>query len=121
MMPQVTAAALVSENKVLAHPASVDSITTSGNKEDYVSMGMTAAIKLKRVVANTNNVLAIEACAAAQAIDFLAPLKTSKTLEHVHDMIRQVSPKLEQDRSLAIDFGKVAELIRSGALTARPA
>src|SRR5205085_4033757 len=61
MMPQVTAAALVSENKGLAHPASVDSITTSGNKEDYVSMGMTGAIKLKRVVANTRNVLAIEA------------------------------------------------------------
>ena len=78
MMPQVTAAALVSENKVLAHPASVDSITTSGNKEDYVSMGMTAANKLKRVVENARNTLAIEAMAAAQAIDFLAPLKPSK-------------------------------------------
>ena len=78
MMPQVTAAALVSENKVLAHPASVDSITTSGNKEDYVSMGMTAAMKLKRVVENTRNVLAIEAMAAAQAFDFVAPLKTGK-------------------------------------------
>ncbi|HKE30325.1 MAG TPA: histidine ammonia-lyase, partial [Candidatus Angelobacter sp.] len=71
MLPQVTAAALASENKVLAHPASVDSITTSGNKEDYVSMGMAAAIKLKKVVANTSFVLAIEACAAAQALDFL--------------------------------------------------
>src|ERR1700734_3877806 len=77
MMPQVTAAALVSENKVLAHPASVDSITTSGNKEDFVSMGMTAANKLKRIVDNTRNVLAIEAMAVAQAIDFLAPLKSS--------------------------------------------
>jgi histidine ammonia-lyase len=119
MMPQVTAAALVSENKVLAHPASVDSITTSGNKEDYVSMGMTAAIKLKKVVANTTNVLAIEACAAAQAIDFLAPLKTSKALQQVHSNIRQASPKLEQDRVLSNDFIKVAELIRSGALTAK--
>src|SRR3989440_6148922 len=118
MMPQVTAAALVSENKVLAHPASVDSITTSGNKEDYVSMGMTASLKLKRIVANTRMVLAIEACAAAQAIDFLGPLKTSKTLQHVHSNIRQVSPKLEQDRSLANDFIRVAELIRSGALIA---
>src|SRR6201999_3534316 len=80
MMPQVTAAALASENKVLAHPASVDSITTSGNKEDFVSMGMTAALKLRRVVANTTNVMAIEACAAAQALDFLAPRKTSKPL-----------------------------------------
>ena len=80
MMPQVTAAALVSENKVLAHPASVDSITTSGNKEDYVSMGMTAANKLKKVVENTRNMLAIEAMAAAQALDFLAPLKTSQAV-----------------------------------------
>ena len=76
MMPQVTAAALVSENKVWSHPASVDSITTSGNKEDFVSMGMTAANKLLRVVDNTRNVLAIEAMAVAQALDFRAPLKT---------------------------------------------
>ena len=116
MMPQVTAAALVSENKVLAHPASVDSITTSGNKEDYVSMGMTAAIKLKKVVANTTNVLAIEACAAAQAIDFLAPLKTSRPLQEVHAAIRKVSPKVEHDRVMAGDFAKVAELIRSGGV-----
>src|SRR5260370_29200421 len=88
MMPQVTAAALASENKGLAHPASVDSITTSGNKEDYVSMGMGAAIKLKKVVANTTNILAIEACAAAQAIDFLAPLKTSTPLRQAYSAIR---------------------------------
>ena len=92
MMPQVTAAALVSENKVLAHPASVDSITTSGNKEDYVSMGMTAANKLKRIVENTRNVLAIEAMAVAQAIDFLAPLKTSKRGQAAHAAIRSVCP-----------------------------
>ena len=78
MMPQVTAAALVNENKVLSHPASSDSISTSGNKEDFVSMGMTAANKLLRVVLNTRNVLAIEALAAAQAHDFRAPLQTSK-------------------------------------------
>jgi histidine ammonia-lyase len=118
MMPQVTAAALASENKVLAHPASVDSITTSGNKEDYVSMGMTAAIKLKKVVANTTYVLAIEACAAAQALDFLAPFKTSQPLQSVHAAIRKVSPKIEQDRVFAEDFAKLAELIRSGGLTA---
>lgn len=116
MMPQVVAAALASENKVLAHPASVDSITTSGNKEDYVSMGMAAAIKLKKVVDNTAHVLAIEACAAAQALDFLAPLKTSKPLQQAHARIRQVSPRVEQDRALADDFRKVAELARSGAL-----
>ena len=116
MMPQVTAAALASENKVLAHPASVDSITTSGNKEDYVSMGMAAAIKLKRVIANATNVLAIEACAAAQALDFLVPLKSSRPLQKAHAVIRNVSPKIEHDRVFAEDFAKLAELIRSGAL-----
>jgi len=116
MMPQVTAAALASENKGLAHPASVDSITTSGNKEDYVSMGMAAAIKLKRVIANTTNVLAIEACAAAQALDFLSPLKSSQPLQKAHAAVRKVSPKIEHDRVFADDFAKLAELIRSGAL-----
>ena len=116
MMPQVTAAALASENKVLAHPASVDSITTSGNKEDYVSMGMAAALKLKRVVANTTNVLAIEACASAQAMDFLAPLKTSALLQRAHAAIRGVSPRIEHDRVLAGDFAKIAQVIRDGGL-----
>jgi len=116
MMPQVTAAALASENKVLAHPASVDSITTSGNKEDYVSMGMAAAIKLKRVVANATNVLAIEACAAAQALDFLAPLKSSEPLQRAHAAIRKISPKIEKDRVFSEDFVRVAELIRAGGL-----
>src|SRR5256714_2213113 len=116
MMPQVTAAALASENKVLAHPASVDSITTSGNKEDYVSMGMAAAIKLKKVVVNTSHVLAIEACAAAQAIDFLVPLTTSQPLQKAHAAIRRVSPRVEQDRIMSGDFARLAELVRSGAL-----
>jgi histidine ammonia-lyase len=114
MMPQVTAAALVSENKVLAHPASVDSITTSGNKEDYVSMGMTAAIKLKRIVENTRNVLAIEAMAVAQAIDFLAPLKTSKRGQAAHAAIRSVCATMEKDRVLYQDFARLAELIAAG-------
>jgi histidine ammonia-lyase len=116
MMPQVTAAALVSENKIWAHPASVDSITTSGNKEDYVSMGMGAAIKLKKVVTNTRYVLAIEACAVAQALDYLAPLQTSKPLQSAHAAIRAISRTVDHDRVLAGDFGKVAELIESGRL-----
>ena len=120
MMPQVAAAALVSENKVLAHPASVDSITTSGNKEDYVSMGMTAAIKLKRIVENTRNVLAIEAMAAAQAIDFYLhsdkPLKTSKRGQAAHGAIRSVCPTMEKDRVMYKDFVRIAELISSGRL-----
>jgi histidine ammonia-lyase len=114
MMAQVAAAALVSENKVLAHPASVDSITTSGNKEDYVSMGMTAANKVKRVVENTRNVLAIEAAAVAQAIDFLAPLKTSKRGQAAHAAIRSVCPTVEKDRVMYKDFARIAEVIASG-------
>ena len=116
MMAQVTAAALVSENKVLAHPSSVDSITTSGNKEDYVSMGMSAALKLERVVTNTTHVLAIEAAAVAQAIDFLAPLKTSPRLQHVHAAIRTVSPFVDRDRVMADEFTKLAHVISEGKL-----
>jgi histidine ammonia-lyase len=114
MMPQVTAAALVSENKVLAHPASVDSITTSGNKEDYVSMGMTASLKLKRIVENTRNGMAIEAMAAAQALDFLAPLKTSKRGQAAHAAIRSVCSTMDKDRVMYQDFARIAELLASG-------
>ncbi len=114
MMPQVAAASLVSENKVLAHPASVDSITTSGNKEDYVSMGMTAALKLKRIVENTRNAMAIEAMAAAQALDFLAPLKTSKRGQAAHAAIRSVCATMDKDRVMYQDFARIAELIASG-------
>jgi histidine ammonia-lyase len=118
MLPQVTAAALVSENKVLAHPASVDSITTSGNKEDYVSMGMTAALKLKRVIDNTRNVLAIEAMAVAQALDFLAPLKTSKRGQAAHAAIRSVCPTMEKDRVMYADLARIADLIAGGKIAA---
>ncbi len=117
MMAQVTAAALVSENKVMAHPASVDSITTSGNKEDYVSMGMAAALKVRRVVENTRHVMAIEALCAAQALDFLAPLKTSKRGQHTQAAIRSAVPMMERDRPLAPDIAKVAALIATGRLT----
>jgi histidine ammonia-lyase len=116
MMAQVTAAALVSENKILAHPASVDSITTSGNKEDYVSMGMTAANKLLRVIDNTRNVLALEALAVAQAIDFLAPLKPGRRGQRAHAAIRAVSAPITSDRILTPDFARVGELIASGRL-----
>jgi len=116
MMPQVTAAALVSENKILAHPASVDSITTSGNKEDFVSMGMTAALKLRRIVENTRNVLAIEAMAATQALDFLAPLKPSQRAQVAHAAIRSVCPTMDKDRVMYQDFARIGELIASGKL-----
>jgi histidine ammonia-lyase len=118
MMAQVAAASLVSENKVLAHPASVDSITTSGNKEDYVSMGMTAALKLKRIVENTRNAMAIEAMAAAQALDFLAPLTTSKRGQAAHAAIRSVCATMDKDRVMYQDFARIAELIASGKVAA---
>jgi histidine ammonia-lyase len=114
MMPQVTAAALVSENKILAHPASVDSITTSGNKEDFVSMGMTAALKLKRIIENTRNAMAIEAMAAAQALDFVAPLKTGKRGLAAYATIRSVCPTMDKDRVMYQDFARISELIASG-------
>jgi histidine ammonia-lyase len=118
MMAQVVAAALASENKVLAHPASVDSITTSGNKEDYVSMGMTAANKLMKVVENARNVLAIEALAAAQALDFLRPLKTSRRGQQALAAIRAVSATVEHDRVMAPDISRVAEVIAAGTIAA---
>jgi histidine ammonia-lyase len=116
MMAQVTAAALVAENRVLANPASTGSITTSGNKEDFVSMGMTSALKLQRVVRNTRAVLAIEALAAARALDLLAPLKSSPTLETVRDAIRAVSPAIESDRPFHRDIAAIDAAIASGAL-----
>jgi len=116
MMAQVTAAALVSENKVLAHPASVDSITTSGNKEDYVSMGMGAALKLRQILANVTNVLAIEAIAAAQALDHLAPLKSSARLEKAHAAIRAASARVTKDRNISADIPRLGTAIRNGEL-----
>ena len=114
MMPQVTAAALVSENKILAHPASADSITTSGNKEDFVSMGMAAALKLKRIVENARNAMAIEAMAAAQALDFVAPLKTGKRGLAAYAAIRSACATMDKDRVMYQDFARIADLIASG-------
>ena len=116
MMAHVTAAALVGESRVLSHPASTGSITTSGNKEDFVSMGMTAALKFQRVVRNTRAVLAIEALAAARALDVLAPLRTSPLLEQVRAQIRAVSPPITGDRVFHRDIGAVEQLIAGGGL-----
>ena len=116
MMAQVTAASLVAENRVLAHPASTGSITTSGNKEDFVSMGMTSASKLQRVVRNTRAVMAIEALAAARALDLRAPLKSSPLIEEARGRIRRVSPPLEGDRPYYHDIAAIEGLIAGGAL-----
>jgi histidine ammonia-lyase len=115
MIAQITAAALVSENKVLSHPASVDSITTSGNKEDYVSMGMAGALKIRQVVENTRHVLAIEAICAAQALDG-NPHRTSPLGERARKIIRENVAHLGADRPLAPDIAAAASLIAAGAL-----
>lgn len=114
MIVQITAAALASENKSLAHPGSVDTIPTSANQEDHVSMATFAANRLHTLLDNVNNIVAIELLAAAQGIDFHHPQKSSRVLEQAYDMIRDLSPELEQDRSLKPDIDAVAMLIDSG-------
>ena len=118
MIAQVAAAALVSENKVLAHPASVDSIPTSGNQEDHVSMGWTAGLKLRRVVGNVRRALAIEALCAAQAIDLRAPLRPGSAVAAVLDRVREQVPALDEDRYLAPDLAALERLVADGTLVA---
>ena len=116
MMLQVTAAALASETKTLAAPHSVDSIPTSANQEDYVSMGMAAARRLRPMLENLRNMLAIELLCACQGIDLLAPLRTSEAGRKVHALVRSVSAKVEQDRVMAGDIAAVAALIAEGKI-----
>ena len=115
MMAHVTAAALASENKTLAHPASVDSIPTSANKEDHVSMGVTAARKAARAVANTRRILAIELVAACQALEFRRPLRTSAALEAVHARVRETVAAYGRDRSLSAEIEALAARVAGGA------
>jgi histidine ammonia-lyase len=119
MMAQVTAAALVSENKTLCHPASVDSIPTSANKEDHVSMGPIAARKARWVVSNVEKILAIELLTAAQALDFETRHRPGRGVEVVRGAIRSVVPPLKEDRILAHDIEAVRELIASRAIEER--
>src|SRR5437763_968735 len=118
MIPQYVAASLVSENKVLAHPASVDSIPTSAGQEDHVSMGNTAGLKAWQVLANSERALAIELLAGAQGVEFLAPLEPGVGVRATHAFVRTLSPRLGDDRPLAPDIETVAEAIRDGALIA---
>ena len=114
MMAQVTAAALTSENKTLAHPASVDSIPTSANQEDHVSMATFAARRLHDMLDNVDCTVAIELLAAAQGIEFHRPQKSSADIESVISTIRKVSPAFVQDRSLSSDITRVAAMIAAG-------
>jgi histidine ammonia-lyase len=114
MIAQYTAAALVAENKILCHPASVDSIPTSGDQEDHVSMGMTAALKLMTVVRNTQTILGIEALCAAQAIDLLAPLEPGVGTRCGYDIVRRMAPRLDRDRCLASEIERAARAVAAG-------
>jgi histidine ammonia-lyase len=116
MIPQYTAAALVSENKVLAHPASVDSIPTSLGQEDHVSMGSIGALKLLQVFENVERVLAVELLTAAQALDFRQPLKPGEGVRRAHAAVREAVGHAEQDYEVGADIERCAALLRSGAL-----
>lgn len=117
MLAQVTAAALASENKVLSHPASVDSIPTSGNREDHVSMGMGSALKLKQIVANAEYIFAIELLCAAQGVECHRPLQPGMGSRLALQLIRRHVPRLNQDRVLASDIERIRTLIASGAFS----
>jgi histidine ammonia-lyase len=116
MIAQYTAAALVSENKILASPAVVDSIPTSGNQEDHVSMGTIAARKARQIRANAANVLAIEIMCAAQGVDFLAPLEPGAGIAAVHRAVRAKVAHLDHDRVLATDIARISELVQDETL-----
>ncbi|MGH9559385.1 MAG: histidine ammonia-lyase [Bryobacteraceae bacterium] len=114
MIAHVCAASLLNEAKVLAHPASVDNVPTSGGKEDHVSMGMTCALKLRQIVDNAEYVLAIELMTAAEGIEYLRPLRSSAPVEQAHALVREVVPRLAQDRPLSPDIEALAHSIQSG-------
>jgi histidine ammonia-lyase len=118
MIPQYVAASLVSENKALAHPASVDSIPTSAGQEDHVSMGNAAGLKAWQVLANSERAVAIELLAGAQAVEFLAPLAPGRGSEAAHRFVRSLSPRVVEDRPLSRDVEAVASAIRDGSLLA---
>jgi histidine ammonia-lyase len=114
MIAHVAAASLVNEARVLAHPASIDNITTSGGKEDHVSMGMTSALKLRSIVNLAENLIAIELLAAAEGLEYRRPLKAGRGVERAFAALRKIAPQLTQDRALAGDIARVAEAIRRG-------
>jgi histidine ammonia-lyase len=117
MIAHVTAASLASENKSLAHPASVDSLPTSANQEDHVSMATFAARRLQPMIANTAHILGIEWLAAAQGIEFLRPLASSSALEEAQTLLRAACPSVERDRYLAPDIERATKLVTDGALS----
>jgi histidine ammonia-lyase len=118
MIAHVTAAALASENKSLAHPASVDSLPTSANQEDHVSMATFAARRLDQMAHNTGVIVGIELLAAAQGIEFHRPLTSSDHLEHVHAQLRKQVPAFDEDRFFAPDIELAKRMVMEGELSA---
>jgi len=114
MIAQVAAASLVNKAKVLAHPASVDNVPTSAGKEDHVSMGMTSAVKLRSIVENAENLLAIELLVGAEALEHRRPLKAGAGAERAYTMVRKYAAPLLQDRALSSDISAIAAAIRAG-------
>jgi histidine ammonia-lyase len=114
MILHVASVALLNEAKVLAHPASVDNLPTSGGKEDHVSMGMTAALKLRTICENAEHLLAIELLSGAEALEFRRPLKGGVGVEQAYERVRSISPAVNEDRSLSSDIERVAIAIRNG-------
>jgi histidine ammonia-lyase len=114
MMMQVTAAALLNEAKVLAHPASIDNVPTDGNKEDHVSMGMTAATKLRLIVSNTELMIALELITAAEGLEHRLPLRPGKGVKKGYESVRSHVPRLDRDRSMSADVERIVSAIRDG-------
>jgi histidine ammonia-lyase len=115
MILHVATVALLNEAKILAHPASIDNLPTSGGKEDHVSMGMTAALKLRTIVENAEHVLAIELLAAAEGLEFRHPLRAGVGVEEAYARVRKISAAVDADRSMSSDIALVAAAIREGA------
>jgi histidine ammonia-lyase len=114
MMMQIVAASLLSEAKVLAHPASIDNVPTDGGKEDHVSMGMTGATKLRSIVANAELITAIELITAAEGLEYRAPLQPGRGVKQAYDLVRKYVPRLTSDRAMSGEIQVVATAIREG-------
>jgi histidine ammonia-lyase len=119
MMAQVTAVALCAENKILAHPAATDSLPTSGNREDHVSMGMTAALKLRQILRHTEHIIAIELMCAAQGLEYRKPLRPGRGVERAYQRLRHLVAPLTLDRALAPDIALIASAVGAGAFDSR--
>jgi histidine ammonia-lyase len=115
MIAQVSAVALLNEMKVLSHPACIDNLPTSAGKEDHVSMGMTSASKLRTIVDNAEYIVAIELLAAAQGLDYRAPLRPGEGAMRGFEIVRSLVPRLTEDRPLAPDIETIAAAVRNGA------